>query len=168
MFQSSPDPCGSGVTKSSRRAITSCCFNPRPTLAGRASRDAGRSVGELPVSILARPLRVGRLVSRIALSHRMKFLALREPSSTSPKQGAANSPTPNLEKQNQVLAFAANRPAIPRHCDPRGIAPNAPAVSLGLRGPPPAREPQPRHGARARSHCGPHRRPAYRLATCGA
>jgi HSP20 family molecular chaperone IbpA len=67
------------------------------------------------VSILARPSRAGRQVSRIALSHQEKFRTLREPFGASPKQDAANSPRYQFEKQNQTVTVAANLPAIRRH-----------------------------------------------------
>lgn len=103
----------------------------RPSRAGRLEQFLAHGFARL-VSILARPSRAGRLVSRIALSHRTKFLALREPSSTSPKRGAANSPTPAFGKQNQILAVAANLPAIPRHLRSARHSTSGPSKSTAL------------------------------------
>jgi hypothetical protein len=60
------------------------------------------------VSILARPSRAGRLATRIALNFRKKFISLREPSSASPKRGAAGSIASGFGKTNQALDCTAN------------------------------------------------------------
>ena len=60
MFQSSPDPCGPGVPRFANNSTTTRRFNPRPTLAGRASPEGRVFSLRSSVSILARPLRAGR------------------------------------------------------------------------------------------------------------
>ena len=61
MFQSSPDPRGPGVPAGAAQPARPGGFNPRPTLAGRASSKAmsDRYIKQR-VSILARPSRAGR------------------------------------------------------------------------------------------------------------
>ena len=75
LFQSSPDPCGPGVTVTRLNTRSSRCFNPRPTLAGRASQHQTQDDRASGVSILARPLRAGRLVDA-AFHHRVDDVSI--------------------------------------------------------------------------------------------
>ena len=156
LFQSSSGPREPDVIHAPRDLIASACFNPRPALASRTSREASaqaaqnqvsilvrpsragrprevfamrhaRTVsilvrpsraGRRPlrilarharvVSILVRPSRAGRQVSCIALNFHTKIHSLREPSSASPKRGAADSVASGFGQENQALGCAAN------------------------------------------------------------
>jgi len=59
-FQSSPDPRGPGVQVFKPPTFQAQSFNPRPTLAGRASTTPRDLYLISKVSILARPSRAGR------------------------------------------------------------------------------------------------------------
>ena len=79
MFQSSPDPCGPGVGSRDDAGWRLPCFNPRPTLAGRASVDRRVIQPAIKVSILARPLRAGRRTCHGAKGHRLPFQSSPDP-----------------------------------------------------------------------------------------